>query len=102
MSQVWKLARPAAKRQRPTVALFDRDATSKTIETVVQAQVDASDYCSLEAVCPTAPELVVELIHEAGGLAVLAHADSSKGVLSDMAGQPRNKVMNSDGLRQSN
>jgi DNA repair ATPase RecN len=81
------------------VALFDCNATTKTIENLLsRLGFKANDYGSLEALSSMAPDAVVDAIHEAGGLAVLAHADSSKGVLADMVGQARNKVMNSDHL----
>ena len=81
------------------IALFDSDATTKTIENLLsKLGFKASDYGSLEALSSMAPDAVVEAIHEAGGLAVLAHADSSKGVLADTVGQTRNKVMNCEHL----
>jgi hypothetical protein len=81
------------------IALFDCHATTKTIENLLaKVDIDARDYGKLEAVSPLGPEAVVEIIHQAGGLAVLAHADSSKGVLADMSGQQRIRVMNSPHL----
>jgi hypothetical protein len=90
---------PGGKHGVHIIALFDADATTKTIENLLsKLGFNASDYGSLEALSSMAPDAVVEAIHEAGGLAVLAHADSSKGVLSDIVGQTRNKVMNCDHL----
>jgi len=81
------------------IALLECDATTKTVENLLsRLGFGASDYGSLEALSSMAPDAVVEAIHEAGGLAILAHADSSKGVLADMVGQARNKVMNSEYL----
>jgi len=81
------------------IALFDSDATTKTIENLLsRLGFEASDYGSLNALSSMAPDAVVDAIHDAGGLAILAHADSSKGVLHDMTGQARNKVMNSEHL----
>jgi hypothetical protein len=78
------------------IALFDCDATTKTIENLLaNLKFSATDYGNLEAVSALGPEAVVDEIHAAGGLAILAHADSSKGVLSDMTGQQRIRVMNS-------
>jgi PHP family Zn ribbon phosphoesterase len=78
------------------IALFDCDATTKTVENLLaNLKFDSQEYGNLDAISPLGPESVVEAIHEAGGLAVLAHADSSKGVLNDMVGQQRIKVMNS-------
>lgn len=81
------------------IALLDCDATTKTIENLLaNLKFAAKDYGNLEAISPFGPEAVVDEIHAAGGLAILAHADSSKGVLSDMTGQQRIKVMNSPHL----
>lgn len=81
------------------IALFDRNATTKTIENLLaKLSLTAADYGRLEAISDQGPEAVVAKIHEAGGLAVLAHADSSKGVLADMQGQQRSRVMNSPHL----
>ncbi|MEI2718955.1 MAG: hypothetical protein V9E87_02250 [Gemmatimonadales bacterium] len=81
------------------IALFGCDATTKTIENLLsRLGFKAEDYGSLEAVASMAPDAVIAEIHKAGGLPVLAHADTTKGVLADMVGQPRNKVMNSEFL----
>ena len=81
------------------IALFACEATTKTIENLLsKLGFRAEDYGSLEALASMAPDAVIAEIHNAGGLAVLAHADTSKGVLADMVGQTRNKVMNSQFL----
>lgn len=78
------------------IALFDLDATTKTIENLLATlRFDARDYGDLDAISPMGPDAVVNAIHEAGALPILAHADSSKGVLSDMSGMQRTNVMNS-------
>lgn len=81
------------------IALFERDATTKTIENLLaKLHFDAQKYGQLEAISNLGPEAVVEEIDAVGGVAILAHADSSKGVLADMSGQQRNNVMNSPHL----
>ena len=81
------------------VALFDCSATTKTVENLLsKLGFKTSDYGSLDVLSSMAPDTVIDAIHEAGGLGVLAHADSSKGVLADMTGQARIKVMNSERL----
>jgi predicted ATP-dependent endonuclease of OLD family len=78
------------------IALFDCDATTKTVENLLsKLGFSAADYGNLEAISELGPEAVVDKIYEAGGLPILAHADSSKGVLADMQGQQRANVMNS-------
>lgn len=77
------------------LAIFGIDATTKTIENLLGALgIRAEDYGSPEAVTPMSPEQVISVIAEHGGLPILAHADSNKGVLHDMSGVPRTRVMN--------
>ena len=90
---------PGGKHGIHMIALFGEDATTKTVENLLsKLGFSATDYGDLNAVATLGPEAVVDRIHEAGGLAVLAHADSSKGVLADMQGQQRTNVMNSPHL----
>jgi hypothetical protein len=81
------------------IALFDRQVSSKTIEALLaKANIPPDMYGRQEALSPKSPVEVIELICEMGGIAILAHADSSKGVLHDMRGQGRIQVMNSASL----
>lgn len=77
------------------IALFDTAASTKTVENLLaKLGFDAAEYGSSSAVSPKSPEEAIQIIKKAGGLPLLAHADSSKGVLHDMKGQPRNRIMN--------
>lgn len=77
------------------VALFDRDAESRTIENLLgKLEISAEDYGTAKACSPCSPEQAIKTIAGAGALPILAHADSSKGVLHDMKGEPRKRVMN--------
>jgi hypothetical protein len=77
------------------LAVFDTSASTKTIENLLaKVGLTEAEYGKAEAVSPKSPEEAVQVIASVGGLPLLAHADSTKGVLHDMAGQPRNRVMN--------
>jgi len=81
------------------IALFERAANSKQIESLLaKLKIEPKEQGKTEAISPCSPLEVVEAIHTMGGLAILAHADSSKGVLADMKGQARIRVMNCPGL----
>lgn len=72
------------------IALFDTTASAKTVESLL-AKVDIApeSWGKEEAVSPLSPLQVIDEIADLGGLAILAHADSSRGALKVMKGQPR-------------
>lgn len=77
------------------LALFDTDATTKTVENLLGALgIRDEQYGAPGAHTTKSPYEVIDAIADRGGLAILAHADSSKGVLHDMKGEPRSGVMN--------
>jgi len=78
------------------VGIFEPSKGTKDIENLLgQLGIKASHYGKEDAVTSQAPDKVIDVITEHGGLAVLAHANSSHGVLNDMSGQPRiNAVRN--------
>lgn len=81
------------------IALFERNATAKEIESLLaKLKIEPQEQGKTEAISPCSPLEVVEAIYTIGGVAILAHADSSKGVLADMKGQARIRVMNSPAL----
>lgn len=76
------------------VALFDPSKTSKHIEAVLNlVGISPDGYGKEDAVSAKGPVEVIETIYDKGGIPVLAHANSSKGVLGDMSGQPRTMVI---------
>jgi predicted ATP-dependent endonuclease of OLD family len=76
------------------IALFDRTETQKTVESLLaKLKIEPKDHGNLDAITPISLEQVIETIAEMGGIAVLAHADSSKGVLSDIKGEARTRVI---------
>jgi PHP family Zn ribbon phosphoesterase len=81
------------------VGIFDPRKNSKHIEQVLtKAGFTPEQYGDLEAVTKKSVIDTLEIIDGAGGLAVGAHIDSSKGITSDMRGQARIEVMNSQYL----
>jgi ABC-type dipeptide/oligopeptide/nickel transport system ATPase component len=81
------------------VALFDRDESSKTVESLLaKLQIEPKQQGKTDALTPFSPIQVIDQIAQMGGLAVLAHADSSKGVLADMKGEARTRVVQSPTL----
>jgi ABC-type cobalamin/Fe3+-siderophores transport system ATPase subunit len=82
------------KRSVHILALFDPSKTSKHIEALLnKLDIGPDLYGDQSAVTNMAPIQVIESIHLQQGIAVLAHANSSNGVLADMAGQPRANVI---------
>ena len=81
------------------LAVFDRSETSKTIESLLaKLGIEPRQQGRTDAITSCSPQQVIELIAQMGGLAVLAHADSSKGVLADMKGEGRTRVVRCDSL----
>lgn len=81
------------------MAIFGRDEGEKTVESLLaKLGIEPKEQGHLDAVSRSSAEEVIEIISEMGGLAVLAHADSSKGALADMKGEARTRVVRSPGL----
>lgn len=77
------------------IAIFDVDASTKVVEGLLaKLDLPAKDFGTSEACSPKSAEEAIQIIRQSGALPVLPHADSSKGVLHDMKGQPRIRVMN--------
>lgn len=76
------------------IALFDVTATTKTIENLLGAlDIRAEKYGKPDAFTPRSPIAVIDIIAEHHGLAVLAHADSTRGLLHDTRGEPRTSTL---------
>jgi hypothetical protein len=81
------------------IAIFDRTATAQHVEALLaKLGLPPDRFGAADAIVPHVPEHVITTIHESGALAILAHADSSKGALHDMTGQPRIATMNHPNL----
>lgn len=81
------------------IALLDPSRGTKDIESLLsKAGLSPGQYGDPEALAKSA-EQVVDIIEGVGGIAVLAHANSSKGALADMKGQQRAKLFGLPSLR---
>jgi PHP family Zn ribbon phosphoesterase len=76
------------------IALFDTNCGTKDIESLLgNLGLKPADYGNTDTVVHHDPLKVAEIIIERGGLAILAHANSSKGALQDMNGQQRTDLI---------
>ena len=76
------------------LGIFDPDCNSKHIEALLNILgINPDDYGSEGTISDSSPIAVIEEITRQGGLAVLAHANSSHGVLNDMEGNARTKTI---------
>jgi PHP family Zn ribbon phosphoesterase len=77
------------------IAIFDTDATTKTIENLLGAlDIREDKYGEPDAFTKCSPNEVVEIVADRGGLPILAHADSTRGLLHDSKGEARTEVIN--------
>ncbi len=78
------------------IALFDPQRGKVDIETLLGALgLRPNQFGDITTVVERSPMDVAKIIHDRGGLAVLAHADSSKGALEDMRGEQRTLLLKS-------
>ena len=78
------------------IALFDPDRGRADIEGLLgHLELKPEHYGNITTVIKKDPITVCKVIAERGGLAILAHANSSKGVLNDMQGQQRTQLIQS-------
>lgn len=76
------------------IALFDPSTGTKDVESLLgNLGLTPAEYGNVTTVIHKAPIEIAAIIRERGGLVVLAHANSSKGVLQDMAGQQRIQLL---------
>ena len=76
------------------LAIFDPACSRADVEGLLaELQLQPSDYGQSETIVQKDPITVVQTIRRRGGLAILAHANSSKGALADMSGQQRTKLI---------
>lgn len=81
------------------IALFDPSRTAQDVENLLATVgFKASDYGKLEALSQKSAVEVVQAIRDADGLAILAHADSSKGAMNDMKGAQRTTLFGSEAV----
>lgn len=81
------------------VAIFDIDRTSEHVNDLLSALGIGKDVRGQDkAFTKESPSQVIDRIADLGALAILAHCDSTKGVLNDMKGQPRIDIVRNDSL----
>ena len=82
------------KKNVHVIALLDPSATARDVEVILNILgITPKDYGRQEAMTDKGAFEAIQIIHDNGGLAVLAHANSSNGVLSDMVGQQRTRII---------
>ena len=82
----------AGKNGIHVIALFDVDKDASHVEDLLSnVGITPEKRGAQDAVAPSLPD-TIQKIGKAGGLAVLAHCKSSKGVLGDISGAPRKQV----------
>ncbi len=78
------------------IALFDPSHGRADVEGLLAALgLKPAEYGDITAIVQKDPVTVCKVVAERGGLAVLAHANSSKGVLQDMKGEQRTVLIQS-------
>ena len=81
------------------IALFDPSVGTAEVESLLSGLgLQPKDYGQTETIVTMTPQKVCEEIVRRHGLAVLAHANSTNGVLCDMQGQQRIDLINHTGV----
>ena len=75
------------------IGLFDVDKRAEDVKVLLNVLGITSGYGKEGALTDKPPIDVIDEIHKLDGIAVLAHANSDNGVLSDMSGKPRKRVI---------
>lgn len=76
------------------IALFERREPASTVVSLLsKVGIDPAQHGKMEALTKGSVRDVAETIESMGGVAILAHADSTKGALADLSGQPRVDVV---------
>jgi PHP family Zn ribbon phosphoesterase len=81
------------------VAIFDKDKSSKDVENLLgDLKIYPEKYGKPDAYTTDSPSKVIDKIAAHGALAIVAHANSSKGVMGGMRGNPRYGVIENSNL----
>lgn len=81
------------------IGIFDQSKTTKDIENLLgDLGIKADKYGKKEAFTKHSPSEVIDKIDKHDGLPILAHANSSHGVMNDMAGNPRIDIIQNQRL----
>lgn len=78
------------------IALFDPSCGRVDVESLLgDLELKPNEYGEQTTIIQKTPQEVIETIHRRGGLAILAHANSTRGALSDMVGMQRTTLVRS-------
>ena len=81
------------------LAIFDIIKDQNTINALLaKADIPVEKYGAKDAFSKKSLHELIEIIHDMGGLAILAHCTSSKGVLNELKGTQRTEVFKSSTL----
>ncbi|HHR85709.1 MAG TPA: PHP domain-containing protein, partial [Candidatus Acetothermia bacterium] len=84
----------AGKKGIHIIALFDVTKRAVDVNAVLtKLDIKPDDYGKQETLTNKTPLEVIDIVHSNGGMAILAHANSSNGVLCDMKGEQRTRVI---------
>ena len=86
------------KKSVHIIGLFSTEKRAEVVKTLLNILGIVSGYGEAESITDEPPIDVIDEIHKLGGIAVLAHANSANGVLSDMSGVPRIRVIQHSNL----
>ncbi|HYR21473.1 MAG TPA: PHP domain-containing protein [Chthoniobacterales bacterium] len=76
------------------IALFDTSACTRDIESLLgNLGLKPEQYGNIDTLVKHDPLAVAAIIAQRGGLAILAHANSTKGALADMKGEQRTALV---------
>jgi PHP family Zn ribbon phosphoesterase len=82
------------------IALFDTSACTRDIESLLgNLGLKPEQYGNIDTLVKHDPLAVAAIIAQRGGLAILAHANSTKGVLADMKGEQRTALVQCPSIR---
>jgi hypothetical protein len=81
------------------IGIFEQYKTTKDIENLLgDLGIKADKYGKEESFTKHSPSEVIDKIDKHGGLPILAHANSSHGVMNDMVGNPRIDIIQNQRL----
>ena len=81
------------KKSIHIIGLFGADKRAEIVKTLLNILGIVGKYGEAETITDKPPLGVIGEIHKLGGIAILAHANSANGVLSDMSGISRTRVI---------
>jgi len=87
------------KRGVHIIGIFDKFKTTKHIENLLgDLKIKADKYGKEDAYTDKTPNQVIDIISEHGGMAIMAHVNSAKGVMGGIEGNPRTEIIKNKNL----